>query len=461
MQLRGVAGAAIAQVHMISGRAEQAIGFAEQALADARSAGDSHTAARALVERAGARTGNRPRAEALLVLEEALEAARQSGDAVLLTRAINNGLDLLPAHSDDAARLRAEMQEVSSRVGFDKLGTASVLLMEFDAAFGAGDLPALRRVSAEGAQWWNRNGAERGWVTAAQVSYALEEGRLADAADALAGLLLCCEEDKRQHYLRLDIGLAAARGDRDGALELLESLVALPALHDTASALDHVVMLVEDLVTLGVPTSVIRSKVLDEWLGEHPSASTFRAHADGLLKLAEHDHAAAVTALSAVLADPDPCLARPVIGSLRTALAEALLGAGDRKAALETIRHVIDVDLGRWPGVRRDRAEALARRLEGASARADGELTAREREVAALARPRADQQPARRAAVHLAEDGRRPRVQHPRQARPVHPRRDRRLGRQPSPPERTGPTAERAQRWLTYSVREPSARGTR
>ncbi len=161
VQLRGVAAAAIAQVHMISGRAEQAIGFAEQALADARSAGDSHTAARALVERAGARSGNRPRAEALLVLEEALEAARQSGDAVLLTRAINNGLDLLPAHSDAAARLRAEMQEVSNRVGFDKLGTASVLLMEFDAAFGAGDLPALRRVSAEGAQWWNRNGAER------------------------------------------------------------------------------------------------------------------------------------------------------------------------------------------------------------------------------------------------------------------------------------------------------------
>ena len=38
----------------------------------------------------------------------------------------------------------------------------------------------------------------------------------------------------------------------------------------------------------------------------------------------------------------------------------------------------------RWPGVRKDRAEALARRLQGASTRLDGELTAREREVAAL-----------------------------------------------------------------------------
>ena len=44
----------------------------------------------------------------------------------------------------------------------------------------------------------------------------------------------------------------------------------------------------------------------------------------------------------------------------------------------------VDGDLGRWPGVRRDRAEALARRLQGASPRGDGELTAREQEVAAL-----------------------------------------------------------------------------
>ena len=48
------------------------------------------------------------------------------------------------------------------------------------------------------------------------------------------------------------------------------------------------------------------------------------------------------------------------------------------------IRRAIDDDFGRWPGVRRDRAEALARRLQGASSRADGDLTAREREVAAL-----------------------------------------------------------------------------
>ena len=85
-----------------------------------------------------------------------------------------------------------------------------------------------------------------------------------------------------------------------------------------------------------------------------------------------------------MLAAPDPCLGKPVIGTLRTALAEALLGTGDRAGALVAIRRAIDDDFARWPGVRKDRAEALARRLQGSSMRADGELTAREREVAAL-----------------------------------------------------------------------------
>ena len=40
--------------------------------------------------------------------------------------------------------------------------------------------------------------------------------------------------------------------------------------------------------------------------------------------------------------------------------------------------------LERWPGWRRDRADALLARIEGSSARSQGELTARESEVAAL-----------------------------------------------------------------------------
>ena len=67
---------------------------------------------------------------------------------------------------------------------------------------------------------------------------------------------------------------------------------------------------------------------------------------------------------------------------MRTAMASALLASGDRTAALAAAHTALD-ELVRWPGWRRDRADALIRRLEG-SGRSDGELTPREREVAAL-----------------------------------------------------------------------------
>ena len=107
-------------------------------------------------------------------------------------------------------------------------------------------------------------------------------------------------------------------------------------------------------------------------------------HADGLLLLADGDAAGASAALSGVLDDPDPRLFAPIVGTMRTSLATAQLSAGDRTAALATARRVVQHDLVNWPGWRRDRAEALLRRLEGSSTRHEGELTAREREVAAL-----------------------------------------------------------------------------
>ncbi len=93
---------------------------------------------------------------------------------------------------------------------------------------------------------------------------------------------------------------------------------------------------------------------------------------------------AAVVALAAVVEEPDPRLFVPTVASLRHALAVAQLAVGDRKAALRTVRGVVADDLAAWPGWRRDRSEALMHRLEGSTARPEGSLTAREREVAAL-----------------------------------------------------------------------------
>jgi DNA-binding CsgD family transcriptional regulator len=383
-RLRGVAAWSLAQLHMIGGRSTDAIAWAEQALVDARAVDDEVTEARALVERAGAWVVTHSRRESLEVFHEALEAARRSGDAVLLTRAINNGLDLVPSHLPEAAALRGEMQDVSSRIGFDKLGTAAALSWELEAASSAGDLPLVRRVAAEGSQWWGRQTTHHMWISSVHVSFALEEGRIDDAVLAHEDFVSCCPTMKRQLVQRYEIALAAARRDQDAGPRLFEALLTTPPPFDTATTLNMAVALVEDLLALGIAPAGIRERMFGDWLADHPSGPDMRAHVEGLLALAEGHHEAAVAALRAVLAAPDPCLGKPVIGTLRTALAEALLGTGDRAGALVAIRRAIDDDFARWPGVRKDRAEALARRLQGSSMRTDGELTAREREVAAL-----------------------------------------------------------------------------
>jgi DNA-binding CsgD family transcriptional regulator len=253
-----------------------------------------------------------------------------------------------------------------------------------EAAYSAGDLPLLRRVAAEGSQWWGVRGPHHVWNSSVNVGLALEEGRLDDALLAYSDVASCCSPLKLQHYQRFEIALAAARGDRDRGPGLFDALLAVPMPIDSANTLNTMIVLVEDLVALGIAPGDIRSRLLDGWLATHPSGPDIRAHADGLLSSAEGRPEAARDALRAVLADPDPCLGKPVLGSLRTALAEALLATGDRAGALLAVRRAIDDDFGRWPGVRKDRAEVLARRLQGASSRADGALTAREREVATL-----------------------------------------------------------------------------
>ena len=65
------------------------------------------------------------------------------------------------------------------------------------------------------------------------------------------------------------------------------------------------IVLVEDLLTLGVAPAEVRSGLFDGWLADAPSIAAFRAHADGLLALAEGDY--------------DRCRRRPVGGAGRAA----------------------------------------------------------------------------------------------------------------------------------------------
>ncbi len=383
--LRGPARAALAQVHMLVGNSSEAIAWSELAQADADVAGDGGTATRARVEAASAMIGFAGRADATAAMHDAIDHARRLGDTVLLCRALSNSLELVPPSSLQGRALRAELLEASRRVGIDKLGTSARLLWEAAAAYNEGDMAAMRRANAEGEQWWGPQDDDSCSVVGWQANLAFEEGRRGDVRSRVERLKGSSDHPyKAYNAALLRLQLAAADDDREAGSKAFAELVASPAVPDVNSALNYVVTAAEAALAVGVSPAQVRAELLDAWIGDHPSASVFRAHVEGLLLATEGEHAAAVEALDAVIDDPEQLLARPLLGLLRTTLAASLAATGDRAGALRAVRRVLDDDLARWPGVRRDRALGLARRLEGSSTRPDGELTGREREVAAL-----------------------------------------------------------------------------
>ena len=73
-------------------------------------------------------------------------------------------------------------------------------------------------------------------------------------------------------------------------------------------------------------------------LAGHPSRDRIWTVVEGLLHAAAGRPAEAVTALDAVLADPDPTIQRFVLGQLRVRLAQCRLAAGERTRAMAEVQ---------------------------------------------------------------------------------------------------------------------------
>jgi DNA-binding NarL/FixJ family response regulator len=381
-RIEGLASVSLAQLEMLRRRSDTAVAWADRASAAARQCGDASIEARATVERASARVfAGLPYREVADELRRAVRAAREQPDPVLLARAINNLLDSVPPQSEEAEALRAELVGVGRAGGFDTM-TRGVNWWVAEGARCRGDLGAFRRAIDDARQWWL---GEQSVLTAfADARLAFEDGRIEDARRSFDAYAAAAGELDRRYELPFALVLAAAAGQRDEARRLFADLLDGPALPDGPRTLDEVLGVVEAALTVGVGPDDIARDVLDVWFAGHPSSDEVRCVVSGVLLAASEDHEAAVAALRAAIDDPDPRLSVYWIGSLRTLLAASLLALGRRDEARTEVRHVLDHELARWPGVRRDRAEQLARRLEGSSERSDGELTRRELEVAAL-----------------------------------------------------------------------------
>jgi DNA-binding CsgD family transcriptional regulator len=376
---RARATAHIAQIHMLHDRDEEAVAWADRAIEEADAIGAKLVAARALIER-GSALVNRDGVEAAPALLEAIDVAESLEQWVLVARGINNLYQVVPAFTPDGRLMYERFRRAARRAGFDAMVVASAALRVAQMAAGDADLPGLR-AAIDRAKPWSLFGSKAGDIMLAEFELALEEGRVADARELLQGLQLdgVCDKD-RTIGGAFRLSLDSLTGDTADARE---ALAMFADTHPTVDAwlVPRAFEAVDGALRAGVPVDEVRAEVR-RWLGGTAAEERCSTLVEGLLAAGDGNHDAAAARLLTALAQPDPSMPRFLIGHLRTLAAEQVLASGDRPGAKALIDQAV-VELGKWPGWRRDRAEALARRLEGAGA-AGGELTTREREVAAL-----------------------------------------------------------------------------
>ena len=373
----------IAQAHMLCAQVDEAEAWADRALAVAAEVGDRRVRPQALVEK-GSTLLDVPgrRAEGEELLREAAAAAEAVGDDVSLARALHNLVvwnDML--ERDEARALLERMRQAAERAGFDQMATTNYAMRLGDMAVWqadrAGALAAYDRAT-------RARGGGAGHVRHTSLlatELAIEGGRWSEAAalierDAVALTAGPGRDATLFHGLR--VGLAAGQGDVDGAREALTAFLR----PDTRLDDPYVISYVPLAIRAGVPPDEVAALVGATFgAPDHPQ---MRRILDAYLTEARGDVEEAAAAFEGVLADPDLRLPAFLIAELHVSLARTLLSAG---RAGDARRHAEQAAamLERWPGFRRDEADALVRRLGGGD-EPDGpaSLTPREREVAAL-----------------------------------------------------------------------------
>ncbi|HSB87110.1 MAG TPA: AAA family ATPase, partial [Ilumatobacteraceae bacterium] len=383
-ECRASATVAIAQTHMLAHRPLLAIEWSDRALAEAEAGGFAHLAVQSRLERASAaaRLPHADSKESARELLTVVEDAERIGNWTVFIRGINNALSDIPVHSAQGRALIERFRTATRRSGYDWMGTSMLALREVEIAHGDSDLAATRRALARAAEWWSTDGRKSTWILAVELDLALEEGQVAKAAELIIDLTpeLCHGKLWRD---AIELRIRAAAGDADVA-EFFETMT-IPEADNEIGLKREVLMLVEAALRAGVSPDRVRQRVLDELLaGAPPTRARVELMVHGLTAAAAGCHDDAVKLLEEELHEPDPSLPRHAVGGLRLQLVESLLAVGNRADAAHHLSQALESELSRWPGWRRDRAEALQTRLAGRTVQISGELTAREREVAGL-----------------------------------------------------------------------------
>jgi DNA-binding CsgD family transcriptional regulator len=381
---RAAALAFIAQANMLHNQADEAVRWADRAAVAADEVGAKGVRAQALVERASAISMMKGRrSEGAAALREAAHEAELAGDWVLVARAVSNLIGTMPPACEDTLDLIERVREFSMRAGFDAMG---VLLTEVHAAtwaIEAGDMAMVRRHLDRFSELTPiAKGELVAWHRHLLARLAIEEGKPHTALEILAQTSAGRPPEEVGHHDVLVAMAAAQLGDGPRVEGLLDAFDLGDDDCCGRKGMSLLLDLMEAAAMAGLGGPALRERVLaprrDEIdvLGGLEVCEAIIASVEG-----RHEDVLANLLAAQELAVP---LSRYRGATLRLAAARSLMALGRRAEAREQVV-VARAMLERWPGWRRDEADAMLRRIEGPGGEAvDGELTARERDVAAL-----------------------------------------------------------------------------
>ena len=392
------------EAHMLENHPDEAVEWADRALALATTTGTAAVRPPALVNKGSALLGVDARFdEGIAILEEALVEAEAANDLHSLSRALNNLTDAV-FPTAPPARLRQLLDraaDVAERSGQRGRAMSDWAMTSSDMAQMDGDLALAEALLAEGRRM--DAGAERSedrrWYALHAAELAIETGHLDEAGAALQPVLAEVSESDTWPVADWAYGLASAvaarRGDLDGCLRLLgesvERAVDKPC-HDQPGAYAAIVHAARAGGDPAVLTELL-TRLEQRVALPGGSRTNWRNHARGAIAEAAHQPEEALAHYRAALAAVYNRKAAWA-ADIHQGIARCQLVLGHADEARRAIGTALEL-LARWPGWRQQDARALERRLSrssltggegglGGGHERTPDLTAREREVAAL-----------------------------------------------------------------------------
>jgi DNA-binding CsgD family transcriptional regulator len=283
------------------------------------------------------------------------------------------------------------MREIIGRTGRQNWWDNWTELTSIFLAHVEGDLAAARATVS-----LHESVRGRRWMALVDGELSFEAGELELAEELLAFARATPRSGPggatdRGFSLGLAARVAARRGDPEGAADLISQLAAtievLPKERQiTFSDTWHGALVAA--CQSGMSLEQVRD--LERLLGTRPEPTGHQGdpgwppHLQGAMAELAGDLDEAIVQYTAAATQTGWRRSVPAKADALMGLARSQLLAGDHEAAKRSAGQALNL-LDRWTGWRREEAKALVRRLQGAgSPSRDGDLTPREREVAAL-----------------------------------------------------------------------------